>query len=310
MAAIPPWLIPADPAGFAARGMALGLQASGQRAENAYRAAALQERSQAAAADLAAQEQARAFEQQFRMQQAARAEQQNAQEMALAQQQHQLAAQAAGKKFEAMQNYENAVKGGMDPNSAILLYGPAMGQSTAEAAVIRANAMRKPPAPATWEVKQGPGGEKAWVSSAGGFHMIPAPKAATAAKPAMTETSRWNLIDRTNKEIEKIHEAATMDLTRPEPDPKWNEKTKADFKRFKSALQSLERQRDILQSGFAGGGAGAMMPPGMEDQGAAAPDSGGKPALRIVSIERAEPGAGPLMTAGAIRPPAGDEGSE
>jgi hypothetical protein len=160
MADIPPWLIPADPAAYKAKGLGLGLEASSQRAAQAFREAQ------------AAREQ-QMEEQRKQVQQA-----QWQQEYGLQQAAQQQSAQAAAAKFAAQKQYQDAVTGGMDPLQAILQFGPAMGQQASpEAAAIR-SMQRKPAQTPLWV----PGNDKTGEPG----HWLEAGRVQQAQKPAST----------------------------------------------------------------------------------------------------------------------------
>jgi len=122
MNGIPPWLIPADPAQWTARGTEIGAQLAAQRAAQAY-----QQRQQALEA-----------------QRLAIGQQEAQQRLALDQADQQMRAQAASAKFAGMQGYTEAVRSGQDPIRAMLEWGPQMGQQASpEAAALRSMMMQK-----------------------------------------------------------------------------------------------------------------------------------------------------------------------
>jgi serine phosphatase RsbU (regulator of sigma subunit) len=116
---IPPWLQAADPAAHMARGMQIGVQLGAQRAAEAAKQQQAAERAQEFQQQMSAEQAA----QQFKMQQAARAEQMQAQEQARADAELQLKSSMAADKSKAILQYQESVKGGMDPLQAILQYG-------------------------------------------------------------------------------------------------------------------------------------------------------------------------------------------
>jgi hypothetical protein len=132
---IPNWIQPAETANFAAKGFGLGASAGAEEAANRFRQQQLQLQAQKAAQDQA-QVQAELGLRQAAEQQKA---QQFAQDQALQQQHEDMLSRAAAQKSAAIMSYQNDIAAGVDPNEAILKHGPAMGASTAEAAVIRAN---------------------------------------------------------------------------------------------------------------------------------------------------------------------------
>jgi hypothetical protein len=167
---VPDWLKPANPAEYKARGMGIGLEAAAQRAAQQFREAQLareDQRMQVEQAQHAAE---------FGLKQ---------QQAQMEQQQAQQAAQAAAAKMAAMQGYQDAVTGGMDPMKALIQFGPPAGMPGApEAAAIQAQMTR--PAP-TWQ-KQDIGGIPALTSSAGGLRFPPRPPAAPEQWSDTTKT--------------------------------------------------------------------------------------------------------------------------
>ena len=186
---IPSWLKAADPAAEYGRGYGLGLEAAAQRASQQLQAQnlALQQQRAAQEAQAAAQRQA-----------VSQAEWQS--EFGLAQQEQEQKAQAAAAKFSAMQEYEAAVRGGMDAGEAILRYGPRMGaQGTPEAAVLRAQLEKKKPIP-TYREETSPSGAKYMYSpETGAMHVLP--RTHPALKPGPVEAQRV-LDAETGEEIE------------------------------------------------------------------------------------------------------------
>lgn len=148
---IPPWITAAQPADYMARGVGLGLQAASQRAAQAHAAQQLAVEQQRAAV------QAAQWQQEFQLQQAIQQEK----------------SERAARQFEAMKKYQLAIQSGADPISAMLEYGPEMGQQgTAEAAALR-SAMIAKKQPASWSEMTTPSGSKFMVSSQGGLMRIP-----------------------------------------------------------------------------------------------------------------------------------------
>lgn len=132
---IPPWIKPADPAAHMAQGMHIGIQIGAQQAEERFKQQQLAARQAQADQEMSAQEAA----QRFKEVQAAKNEQMAARDQSLAEQKFSLAASSAAQKHQAMQEYQSAVTGGMDPNEAMLKWGPAMSANTGAAAAIRAH---------------------------------------------------------------------------------------------------------------------------------------------------------------------------
>lgn len=107
MPALPPWIQPADEVGATVQGYHIGAQLGAQQAAQRF-----QELQMARLAEQSAQQQAR-WEAEFGLQKA---------------QQEQQAKEAAA-KFEAQNRYAQAVQGGMDPLTALVQFGPQMGQN-------------------------------------------------------------------------------------------------------------------------------------------------------------------------------------
>jgi hypothetical protein len=132
---MPPWLIPASPADYAARGLGIGANIASARAAQAFRAAEQEREAQREAVRQAEWQQ----------------------EMALAQEERKEKAQAAAERLSAMRSYQLALSSGMDPLAAMLQYGPAMGQQgSPEAAALRSLHMQpKAPTrpPVTWRTE-------------------------------------------------------------------------------------------------------------------------------------------------------------
>jgi hypothetical protein len=176
---IPPWLQAADPAAHMARGMQIGVQLGAQRAAEAAKQQQAAERAQEFQQQMSAEQAA----QQFKMQQAARAEQMQAQEQARADAELQLKSSMAADKSKAILQYQESVKGGMDPLQAILQYGPAMGgQASPEAAALRSQATHSLPAPQFVPGNVDSGEPAHYVESgAGGVKRVAFPPRSTAA---------------------------------------------------------------------------------------------------------------------------------
>ncbi len=269
---IPPWIQAADPASHMARGMSIGVQLASQQAEERYRQAQLAQRQQQEAAQMSAQQAAQQFEEQYKMQAAARAEQQHSIENQMAKQAQDLAATQAAKKFEAIQNYTDAVNGGMDYNEAILKFGPGMGQGTAEAAAIRsrertAEKAAAQPVPMPTIMQMDIGGGKTYpvvVDKKTGRPTIIPPQAVYPSQKRitgqMTEGQRQNFIDRKEKELQKIQDDATFDLSLNAPDESWSTKKKADFTRVKARMTQLQSEIDRLSGGGSVAAPGSAVP--------------------------------------------------
>ena len=130
------------------------------------------------------QRQQKQFEEEigFREQQLQALKQQQAvQQEVLKQRQALLTAQAAH-QFQAQQDYQKAIQGGMDPTKAAMLYGPAMsgGRMTGYSPIFTGHekAIMPPPAPIAPSPVPGPNGQPIGYSDKNGnVHYIPQPKA-------------------------------------------------------------------------------------------------------------------------------------
>ncbi len=279
MAAIPPWLQqPADPASHMAAGMRIGVQIGAQQAEERYKQQALAAR---AAQEQQAQAQADALLR-FKEVQAAKTEQQTARDQALAEQKFSLAASVAAQKHEAMQQYQAAIAGGMDPNDAILKFGPAMSANTGAAAALRARAQEQKQ-PKTWSQITMPGGIETLQSSTGDLRFPPRPAAAprepalpkvpagakfipkTDDAPAhielpprdstMTENQKMIRLSQINKGLQELQEKATFDIS-PESvaDPKWSKMTLSKWKIAKKLAADLDKEKQDMEASILGTG--------------------------------------------------------
>jgi hypothetical protein len=108
-----PWLIPADPVRSASEGARLGLDYRGQNiGANEHEASLSQQASEFAQSQALDQEKIQGS-------------------LDEARQRTQLATTLAARKFQAQQQYQQAVSNGADPVQAMMQFGPGMGTSTA-----------------------------------------------------------------------------------------------------------------------------------------------------------------------------------
>lgn len=116
---LPPWLQPANPAEHLAQGYRIGIALGAQQAEQA-----------------------------FREQQRMRQQQEDAERRAQWEAEFGLRAKQAADKAAAIQDYQNAIAGGMDPVQAITRFGPRMQEpGAAMAAALRASDTQPQAAP-------------------------------------------------------------------------------------------------------------------------------------------------------------------
>lgn len=282
---IAPWLHPQDTVGPYVQGLHLGAQLQQERQRLSQQA------SQAAVKAQMDQEQMER-ETMIAQQRIEVSKAQQQQEVALKQQelaQHQqtiqLATEAAARKFQAMQSYQQELaQPGADPLKLIMKYGPAMGQQgSPEAAAIRASQMA---------AKQGPGGLPnvpvmkvgsrgdefgMFPRATGGYQPI---RLGTQAGISDREMQMYSLkmdnsdltarevAHRTNraarnanlsdKELAKVDKevGGTGQLIQQVKD--WREQDK-QLKAERAALK--ERVKSLGESGSSGGGSGPTVPP-------------------------------------------------
>lgn len=109
-------------------------------------------------------------------------------EQAMIQQKQGIDSQAAARKFQAQQAYQQAIASGMDPSQALMMHGPAMDISPASMGV---EAMRQNRPQVPLEFVKGPNGEV--IGATGGSNFKFAPRAATAKAPELTQVQRLGL---------------------------------------------------------------------------------------------------------------------
>lgn len=286
---IPPWIKAANPAEYEAQGMRIGLAEN----EQVLQERARQQAQAMRAAELQREMDAQQVAQRFKEVQAAREQQQVAQDQALAEQHFQLAASQAAQKHQAMQQYQAAIASGVDPNEAMLRFGPAMAANTGAAAAIRAHLleMRKPK---TWTEVTMPSGLNTLQSSTGdirfaprqgtgtaelprtvdiegtkmlqipnasgtGFHYERAPQ---TAKTGLTPMQLVSERDRTEKALDKLMDTyATFDLSESgKPPAKASATTQARWKEAKAQADKLRKRLQDLEDKISGEGSGESAP--------------------------------------------------
>lgn len=272
MPVLPPWIKAADPAAHMAQGMHIGIQIGAQQAEERMR-------QQAAAAKQAQFQQemdAQQAAQRFKEVQAAKQEQMAARDQALAESKFGLAASDAARKHQAMQEYQSAVTGGMDPNEAMLRWGPAMAANTGAAAAIRAHE-RESRAPIVPQEITLPSGLRG-VQMGQQFKYEPSARSGAIAKvpegakhvPATADVpEHWALPakdkseltayqntmerDRTEKALEKLRDAQPS-WSEDEPPEKANKLTAAQWKTWKGQIDALQKRIEGIEAPAAKSG--------------------------------------------------------
>jgi hypothetical protein len=258
-----------------AQGMRIGVQLGQQQAEERFR----QQQMAARAAQQAQEQQQQDALMRFKEVQAAKQEQMTARDQALAEQKFSLAASEAAKKHQAFQQYQSAIAGGMDPNDAMLQFGPAMSANTGAAAAIRARTMEQKQ-PKSWQEVTMPSGLSTLQSSGGDIRFPPRPQrpAATPQPPRVPEGSafvqatdevpaHWATpktakasglsdnqtlmeLHRNEKDLEKLSsDYSQFDLSEDgKADPKWKDTKKNQFKALKAQADKLRKRIDDLEN--------------------------------------------------------------
>lgn len=149
----------------------------------------------------------------------------------------------AAQKFQAQQQYQRAIEGGMDPEQAILEFGPAMGQSSSSVAIAQARATRPRWAqvPETMVEMNGNRFMKAVNPTTGAatYHPLREPK---PPKSAITPYQQIQILQRRRS-------ALTKDSPFVEGQEPTSEKLKSAYNQFSSELKKIDRQIEALQSG-------------------------------------------------------------
>ena len=309
MPAFPPWIAPADPATHMAQGMHIGVQLGAQMMERQMRAQQQAQRAQEFQQEM---DQA-AAQQRFKETQAARQTQLDAQQQALAEQRFSLAASEAARKHQAFQEYQSAVAGGMDPNEAMLRWGPAMSANTGAAAAIRAHekAMAQPK---TWQEITMPSGLKTLQSSLGDIRFPRAEHAASIARVPegakfVQETedtpAHWQIPaksasisptalmlerDKTERTLDKLMtDNSQYDLSESaRPDPSWKSKLKLQqWTSLKARADQLRKRLADLESGGEGSPDGTQQLAPAPAPAPAAPAGTNSAAIKITGIRPA-----------------------
>jgi hypothetical protein len=228
---IPPWIQAADPAQYAAHGLQIGAQIGAQQAA-----------------------------QRFQEQQMQRKQQEDAQAQARWEAEYGLQAQAAARKHQAMQQYQQRISGGEDPMKVLMEIGPAAGLPGAmEAAAIRAQQIkpqRTIPMP-TVEFADVAGQKVPYLVDRATGRGTWAPSGALSSgkpKQGMTDFQRMNLIRGLEKDADKIRGENSFDIE-GDMDPAWSKATVAKFKSAKDRYSKIAEQIRTLESGGEAGGA-------------------------------------------------------
>lgn len=267
---IPPWIKAADPAEHMAVGMHIGVQLGAQQAQEQMH----QQQLAAKQAEFQQQMEMEQAAQRFKEVQAAKSQQLAAQDQALAQQKYSLAASQIAQKHQAMQEYQSAVTGGMDPNDAMLKYGPMMAANTGAAAAIRAHEResRAPTIPKEVTLPSGLSGvlvgnrfQYSPKASTGalakvpeGTEYVPGDEEGTPAhwklpaKPKSEMTAYQNIMerDRTERQLEKLLEAnSSLDLSTDAIQPQVGKTMSArSVNQWKAAKTKADELRKRLDS--------------------------------------------------------------
>lgn len=179
------------------------------------------------------------------------------QQLEIAQKQVQAKTQAAAQQYAGRQKYQAAIESGMDPQDAILKFGPEMGHyASVEAAAMRASHMRKPqPAEQGTPVSMG-GEDFIQIPSTTGYRyqQIHHAKAAKEAAPGtLSQVDRDEL-----HSLERAHDklsAAVMgdDVGQMALDRAPNSPMAQAYKRKRDQADALEKRIDSIRSRARGG---------------------------------------------------------
>jgi len=202
---IPPWVGNADIPGVAATGMRLQMEREAQRAAALYR-----------------------------QKEMARQQTQDAVQKAQFDAEYGLRASQAGAKLNAMNQYQQAVSGGMDPIQAMLQFGPAMGSGAGEAAAIR-GLTSKPP---TWSELTTPSGANFMQSSKGQL-VAERPPAATWTDATMQGAGGQSVLGQRNSQTGLFRALAQ------------NAQEGAVTPRVRLAVTQLQRRERMIEQSLA-----------------------------------------------------------
>lgn len=242
MPALPPWLIPATPAEYYAKGIGLGIQQAQQQAAAAHAAQQLQMEAERAAVRDALAQQELAL---------------RAQEQASSEELVRSRVAEASRRAAAQREYQTRAAAGEDPMKLLMELGPSMGsEQTAQAAAIRyqleqAKRRTLPGGPIQGKAVMGPDGKPiegliGVESATGQGYTIHSTR---PLSPKMTDYQRDLLTERSEKRIDALVKE-NEDLNVETPDPKWSPRRLAKWTAGRKRI--LEEEQKIAELGGMG----------------------------------------------------------
>lgn len=306
MPQLPSWIRAANPAPYAAQGIALGLRAAEQRDAAAYRQAQMNAQAAARQQQLAIEQQRQAVREELAQQELALRQQQlglSAEQIALHGALQRAQMEEVLRRRAAQEEYRRRAAAGEDPIKLIMELGPALGsQQTVEAAIIRAQlaaAQKKalPEGPLQVRELQLPSGEivKNWFGAPSATGTGFTVHEQRAGRPTMTEAQRDTAMRGAQAMILKLRED---NPTLFRKDPKTY--TPAE-QRIADTIDAWENRLDTLRN-LDLTGATAVSRTGTTPPGAAADTAGLAPLVfdreQGIAVPRTKLGMGRVSIGG------------
>lgn len=157
--------------------------------------------------------------------------------------------QAAAQKFQAQQEYQRAIESGMDPERAILEFGPAMGQSASSVAIAMNKGNRGATIPASIVDEQHAGQDFVKVTQPNGRTTLQQVHKPTPRREGLTDYQKYQLLKGLTNQRMSIAKSMGFAVGQTDLPKDASEGTKARFQQFQNEMSKIDRQIEALQSG-------------------------------------------------------------
>lgn len=246
---MPPWLQGASPEALAQ----LALSSARATSEVQMEKARLSQQQQQAQAEMAqrAEIATQAHDREMQQLETAKAyqgiqTQLRQKELDQAQQALTITATAAARRFQAQQQYQQAIASGVDPAQAILQFGPAMGQQASpEAAALRMSRQVQPLPASTTKFA---GEDFIQVPGPNGTTRYQQVRHAPVKKAGLSDFQKMSMLQRLEKERAALDSDNTLYSEADKPDPKWSKGRVAAFNAYKRRASQIDAAIERLNT--------------------------------------------------------------